>query len=325
VGDGLKRGKNGAADMSPTPRRTFIQSMAAAIAAPAIIRAGSWASRKVARLPLAFSTLGCPNWEWKKILDQAAASGYAAIEMRGLLGEMDLPKSPQFIGAKLKESLQDLNAQAVKISDLGASARLGEADPTKRAAQLDETRRFIDLAHQLHVPYVRVFGSKAEGQTMLAATELIIAGFKALHDHAQGSGVTLLIESHDEFTTSPSLLAVLQGVNQPTAALLWDAHHTFVTGKEQPADTFKQLGQYVRHTHLKDSRPEGRDRRYVLTGTGEVPVKESVKVLAAGGYRGYYCFEWEKKWHPEIEEPEIAFPHYAKVMSQYLTEAGVTA
>jgi len=47
-----------------------------------------------------------------------------------------------------------------------------------------------------------------------------------------------------------------------------------------------------------------------------------VKVLAAGGYRGYYCFEWEKRWHPEIEEPEIAIPHYAKVMRQYLAEAG---
>ena len=41
------------------------------------------------------------------------------------------------------------------------------------------------------------------------------------------------------------------------------------------------------------------------------------------GYQGYYCFEWEKKWHPEIEDPEIAFPHYAKLMAEYLTAAGV--
>jgi hypothetical protein len=43
-------------------------------------------------------------------------------------------------------------------------------------------------------------------------------------------------------------------------------------------------------------------------------------VLAKGGYRGYYCLEWEKRWHPEIEEPEIAFPHYAKVMREYLAK-----
>lgn len=311
--------------MSRTSRRKFIQSLSATVAAPAVIRASSWASRKANRLPLAFSTLGCPNWEWKQILDQAALLGYTGIELRGLMGEMDLPKCPQFTGAKLKESLKDLNAKGVKITDLGASARLGEADAAKRALQLDEARRFIDLAHQLRSPYVRVFGGRGNGQSMQDATEQIVAGFKTLHEHAKGSGVTLLIESHDEFTTSASLLAILRGANLPTAALLWDAHHTVVTGKEQPAETFKQLGQYVRHTHLKDSRPADKDRRYVLTGTGEVPVKETVKVLAAGNYRGYYCFEWEKKWHPEIEAPEVAIPHYAKVMREYLAEAGVTA
>jgi sugar phosphate isomerase/epimerase len=312
--------------MKEITRRQFAQSLGAAMVAPAIISAGTWAAKTVKRLPIAFSTLGCPNWEWKKILEQAAQHGYAAMELRGVGGEMDLPKSLQFTGAKLKESLKDLDALGLKISDLGASARLGEIDPAKRAAQLDEARRFVDLAHQLQTPYVRVFGGKlANGQTMEDATKRIIAGFKELHEHVKGSGVTLLIESHDEFTTSESLLAILQGVNLPTAALLWDAHHTFVTGGEQPAETFKKLSKFVRHTHLKDSKPGDKDRRYVLTGTGEVPVRETVKVLASNGYKGYYCFEWEKKWHPEIEEPEIAIPQYAKVMREYLAEAGIKA
>jgi hypothetical protein len=56
---------------------------------------------------------------------------------------------------------------------------------------------------------------------------------------------------------------------------------------------------------------------------GDVPVKSQVQVLATAGYRGYYCFEWEKKWHPEIEEPEVAFPHFARTMTQYLEDAGV--
>ncbi|MGE5126925.1 MAG: hypothetical protein ACM3PV_11585, partial [Betaproteobacteria bacterium] len=84
--------------------------------------------------------------------------------------------------------------------------------------------------------------------------------------------------------------------------------------------------KWIRHTHLKDSKatgPKPEDRRYVLLGTGEVPVKEQVRVLAGAGYKGYYCFEWEKKWHPEIEEPEVAFPQYAKVMGEYLAAAGV--
>jgi sugar phosphate isomerase/epimerase len=306
-------------------RRAFINigvNMSAALAAPAIMK-----MRKPARrLPIAFSTLGCPAWDWKTILDQAARHGFAAIELRGLAGEMDLPKSPQFTGAKLKESLKDLDAFGLKISDLGASTNMHEPDAAKRARQMDEAKRFIELARQLSAPYVRVFPNRlVKGEERKITIGRIIEGLRELGDHAKGSGVTFIVESHGEFVTSPPLLEIIQGADHPNVAFLWDAHHTCVAG-EAPAETFKQLGRYIRHTHLKDSRkPEGdeKNRRYVLTGSGEVPVKETVKILAAGGYRGYYGFEWEKKWRPEIEEPEVAIPHYAKVMRQYLVEAGV--
>ena len=29
--------------------------------------------------------------------------------------------------------------------------------------------------------------------------------------------------------------------------------------------------------------------------------------IKKGGYKGYDSFEWEKLWHPGIEEPELAF------------------
>jgi sugar phosphate isomerase/epimerase len=303
-------------------RRAFVNLGAAAIAAPAIIRA----SHKVKRLPIGFSTLGCPSWDWKTILDQASQHGFAAIELRGLTGEMDLPKAPQFSGAKLKESLKDLAALELKISGLGASTNMHEPDADRRAKQMDEAKRFIELAHELGAPYVRVFPNQlVKGEERKTTIDRIVTGLRELGDRAKGSGVAIIVESHGEFTTSPPLLEIIQGAAHPNVAFLWDAHHTCVAG-EKPAETFKQLGRYVRHTHLKDSRaPKGEEkgRRYVLTGSGEVPVKETVKVLAAGGYRGYYSFEWEKKWHPEIEEPEVAIPHYAKVMRQYLAEAGV--
>ena len=114
------------------------------------------------------------------------------------------------------------------------------------------------------------------------------------------------------FTDSPTLLELMRLADSPNVAILWDAHHTFVGG-EQPEDTVAQLGKYIRHTHLKDSVPSGTDRKYVLTGTGEVPVKRQVAALARIGYKGYYSFEWEKRWHPEIEEPEVAFAQYATV------------
>ena len=295
-------------------RRTFLAS-SVALAAPAVLRA----QPRAARLPITFSTLGCPKWPWRRILEQAAQLGYAGIELRGIQMQMDLPRLPEFTGTRIAESRKEVEALDLRISDLGASARMHESDPVVRAAQLDEGRRFVDLAYQLGVPYVRVFGDKVPvGESKPAVVARVIDGLRTLGEHARGSGVTIILESHGDFTDSATLLELLKGAATPSVALLWDAHHTFVAGKEPPAATFAALGSYVRHTHLKDSRPEGDGIRDVLTGTGSVPVRDAVGVLARGGYNGFYGFEWEKGWHPEIEEPEVAFPHFVETMRKYL-------
>ena len=291
--------------------------IAALAAAPAIVRA----QPRAARLPLSFSTLGCPKWTWKEVLDNASRMGYSAIEVRGIQMKMDLPSLPEFSGSGLASSMKDLEALGLKISDLGASSRMHEADPKVRAAQLDEGRRFIDLARSLRVPYIRVFGDKVPpGEPRRDVVARVVDGLRTLGEHAKGSGVSVLLEAHGDFTDSPTLKEILGGAAMDTVALLWDAHHTFVSGKEQPATTFKALAPYVRHTHLKDSRPEGTGVRYVLTGAGTVPVRETVQLLKKSGYKGYYGFEWEKGWHPEIEEPEVAFPHFVEAMKKYLAD-----
>jgi len=52
-----------------------------------------------------------------------------------------------------------------------------------------------------------------------------------------------------------------------------------------------------------------------------VPVKRQVKLLANAGFAGRYSFEWEKAWHTEIEEPEVAIADFARVIAQYLPAA----
>jgi sugar phosphate isomerase/epimerase len=275
------------------------------------------------RLPLGFSTLGSPKWTWPQTLDFAAAHGFAAIELRGILDQMDLSKVPEFQPARLAQAKRELAERGLVVSDLGASINLHEQDQSKRATAMAETRRFIDLASAMGSPYVRVFGNEyPKGMERKAVLEYIGAGLRELGEYGRPRNVTVILESHGAFADSPTLLELMRLADSPNVALLWDAHHTFVGG-EQPEATVAQLGKWIRHTHLKDSVPDGKDRKYVLTGRGDVPVKRQIEALARIGYKGFYSFEWEKRWHPEIAEPEVAFADYATVASGYLREAGV--
>ncbi|HYA61836.1 MAG TPA: sugar phosphate isomerase/epimerase family protein [Candidatus Sulfotelmatobacter sp.] len=294
-------------------RREFLATGAATVLASRFL----WGSE--GRLPLAFSTLGCPAWEWRKILEFAQGNGFAAIELRGLMGSMDLPSSPEFAPGRIAQTKKQVADHGLKISDLGSSSQMHVAEAELRAKQIDDARRFIDLASALEVPYVRVFGNEIHGPR-----EEVIArvadGLHQLGEYAGSRGVTVIIESHGDFVDSPTLKEVLARADSKHVALLWDAHHTFADGHEQPEQTVAELGGWIRHTHLKDSVPDGKGRKYVLTGKGDVPVERQVLALRKMGYRGYYCFEWEKVWHPDLQEPEVAFPDYARVVGGYLKE-----
>jgi sugar phosphate isomerase/epimerase len=300
--------------LSNIPRREFLERVPILIAALSgtIVTAAE-------RLPIGFSTLGCPAWDWLKILDFAQQNGFAAVELRGLQGTMDLPTRPEFADSRIEQSKKEIVARGLKVSCLSSSANLHETD-AKLEQQLADARRFIDLASQLNAPYVRVFGNKLIGDRT-AAIEHIAGSLHALGIYAGPKNVTVLIESHGDFTDSPVLRAILEKAESPHIGLLWDAHNTFMDGKEDPAITVAQLAKYIRHTHLKDSRTENGQDHYVLTGRGEVPVKRQVELLVAAGYQGYYSFEWEKAWHPDIEDPELAIADFAKVVTEDLHAA----
>ena len=304
-------------------RRDLLELIGAGLASSAMA-----SSQSAGKLPIAVSTLGCPKWDWNTIVKNTSGWGFAALELRGILDQMDLTKVPEFSGTRLKGTMQDLSAAGLRISDLGASAQMHEPDPAKRAKHMDEARRFIDLAHAMNSPYVRVFPNQfVPGEDKSVTFARISEGLHQLGDYAKPANVTVIVESHGEFRRGQDLLPILEGAKSKNVAFLWDAHHTCVEG-EKPADTYAELGKYVRHTHLKDSVPvpgkKKDDRHYVLTGMGDIPVKETVRVLAKNGYKGYYCFEWEKRWHPDIDEPEVAFPQYAKTMRQYLADVGIS-
>ena len=300
-----------------TTRREFAKELTGAAMAAVFAPPG-----ETARLPIAFSTLGCPAWDLQKILTFAEQHGFAAVEFRGLEGNLDLPSHPAFVAERIAQTKREILSHGLRVSCVSSSASLHESDPEKRSKVLADGRRFIDLASTLDAPYVRVFGcSPDSGHPITPDEEMkarVTAGLHELGEYAGPRKVTVIIESHDDFTSSATLADVLHHADSKSVALLWDAHHTFAASNEDPKFTVRQLGQWIRHTHLKDSVDKSGDRKYVLTGRGDVPIKEQIGALRSIGYKGFYCFEWEKVWHPDLEDPEIAFADYARAVKDYL-------
>lgn len=83
---------------------------------------------------------------------------------------------------------------------------------------------------------------------------------------------------------------------------------------------YEKLKKYIRHTHIKDAKQVNETITYTRLAQGEVPIFEAIDVLMKDGYKGYYSFEWEKLWHPELEAPELAIADYAAVMKKHFQQ-----
>jgi len=274
-------------------------------------------------MQLAFSTLGCPDWNLETILANASRLGYAGVEFRGLLANIELDQAPEFSSARISKTRQMLADDGVQVTCMSSSVSVLSAVGNENDKQqaITTAQRYIDLACALNAPFVRLFGGMAPAaMTMSEAEERTSRLLRTIGDYAATRNVTVVVETHDYLIHSAQLAHLIHLTNHPAVGVLWDIHHPYRMAGESLTETMQNLHGLVRYTHIKDSSPSQNKEGYTYTalGEGDVPIKESLSVLRAEGYDGFLTLEWEKRWIPELTSPEIAFAQYAEQMRIWL-------
>ncbi|MDP2136844.1 MAG: sugar phosphate isomerase/epimerase [Candidatus Didemnitutus sp.] len=244
----------------------------------------------------AFSTLGVPEMNLQQVFALAASHRIEAVEPRVLEGTIELPKlwarhhgTPAAMAATLRDA-------KVKIVSLDTSFKLTGAAPGDREAFLE----FLPWAEALGVPWLRAFDG---GKTADAATHRemadTIAWWRELRAK-HGWKADLMIETHDALFTAEAIQGFV--ALAPGTAILWDTHHTWHKGHEDPVETWRAISPHVVHCHVKDSVPlpsARHDFTYVLPGEGQFPMAALREVLARE-FTGAVSLEWERHWHPYL-------------------------
>jgi len=267
---------------------------------------------------LAFSTLGCPDWDFETIVKQAKEMGYSAIELRGIKDELRIEALPIFINGQYKETNKVLEENNLFISNAGTSVMFHNADGYDAA--LTEGRTAIDMCYLTGIPAIRVFGdSIPPGETVEAVNKRIIEGVRELckySDEKTEGKIQIWLEVHGDYNTPQMLSPVVDKLTDcPGFGMLWDIQHSYKAGTP-PAEFYNEYKSIIRHVHFKDCIFEDGKPIEKLPGDGVIPIKEHYEILESGGYKGIYSLEWEKRWHPNLPEPEIAFKRYADLMKE---------
>jgi fatty-acyl-CoA synthase len=270
-------------------------------------------------LKFSFSTLGCPNWSLEQLIKNAVDYGYDGLELRLLDGEVLDPISD---AAKIRQAVARIRESGLDVCALDTSCRFNFSQREEPEHNITDARHWIALAQELQVGLLRIFGGSINEQPQPSIEQQNAWTIEALREiarTAEQARVVVALETHDAFSSPHRVATVLQAVNSPYVKALWDSHHPYKTGASAEEVIKTLAGHFARLVHIKDARRKEADAnswQLVLMGEGEIPVREMLLGLRQYGYDGYVSVEWEKKWHPEIEEPEVALPQHMNWLKQ---------
>lgn len=233
------------------------------------------------------------------------------IEVRGVGDEMYAPRIHEFSQEQIDQTKQTLQKTGLRIPILTSGAEL--ANPDKAQEAFWEACDYIDLAAQLQVPYVRVMGTGAP-QITLGDFTLAAGLYRQLCIYGERKGVTPLIETNGALSDTQTMLDFLAESGHDASGVLWDVHHTVRYGMESPIETIANIGERIKHVHVKDSAVVQGKTRYQMMGYGDIPLEDTVRLLTRIQYNGFVSLEWVKRWNPDLQEPGIVFAHFKSYM-----------
>lgn len=261
-------------------------------------------------MKLSFTTLGCPDWSFAKILSEAQQMGFDAIEIRGVDGVMRAEEIPLFFEEN-KEATEKLLAEhSLAVAGFGTSVSFH--NPETFDAALEEGKAAIGVCHRMGFPFIRIFGDKLDGsepdEVVMAR---VLRGIRALCDDASGTAVDILLEVHGDFNTLETILPLIAGTEDcPNFGILWDIEHSDRSYGADWRTFYEPIQHAIRHIHIKDHKRIQDGFQLTVIGEGDIPIGDIIRTTEADGYQGYYSLEWEKKWHPELPDPSVALPGF---------------
>ena len=261
-----------------------------------------------------FMTFSCPQLTLGEVLDLARRSGYDGIEPR-----LDADHAH---GVEVADDADARAAIRRKADDSGAAiaclaTSCRYAGHGEKHAKIDQTLARIDLAADVGASRIRVFGGAlAEGLSRSAAVDLVADCLLACAVRAERRGVTICLETHDDWCDPEHVAAVMAKVDHPNVGVNWDVMHPVRVAGATMDSAFAALRPWIRHLHVHDADAAGGG--LVPIGTGDYDHKRVIELLRTIDFDGYLSGEWIDWTDP----PETHLPRELATLRGYEAAGG---
>lgn len=240
-----------------------------------------------------------PIWE---VLDFARREGFDGIELVSDWPQGGYPAADEVDRVRALRSLYDQFGLRIFSIQLGADGAF-DPDDAKRREWVRGVGDRLKLARQLGCVCVGMWpGGGRRGQSIDQAINRLAESFRevALLAAEQQILAAFEIEPPFVFNTEEHLVRILDGAKHPNLKTIYDpSHFDLMNGSTgRPHEMLKRVGvERIGYIHLTDTDGTLRDggtSKHLACGDGHANIPESLRMLRAGGFRGWLMIdEWE--------------------------------
>jgi sugar phosphate isomerase/epimerase len=238
------------------------------------------------------------DWTLDEILKKLEALKFLGVELRtGHKHGVEVGLTP----AQREEVKKKFDDSPVELAGLGSAFEYQSADPAKVRENIEGTKAYVRLAHDVGSPGVKVRpNGLAKGVEPEKTYEQIGKALKEVGQDAADFGVEIRVEVHGATTqVVPNFARIMAHADHPNVFACWNSNPTdVVQGTIQ--DNFALLAPKIREVHLRDLTDE------------TYPWRELFALLTRSGYQGYTLAEI-----PESPDPERVLRYFRSLWIAY--------
>jgi sugar phosphate isomerase/epimerase len=243
------------------------------------------------------------DWDLATILSRLEKLGYEGVELRTTHAhkvEVNLSKIERDDVRKRFEN------SPVELAGLGSAFEYHASDPAVVRKNIDETKEYVRLAHDVGAPGVKVRPNGVPRGSDLDATLRQIG--KALHeigDDAEDFGVAIRVEVHGSVTSElPNFAKIMEYAKHPNVYTCWNSNSSDVKNGSIK-ENFGLVAPKIHEVHLRDLTDE------------TYPWRELFALLQAQKYEGFTLAEV-----PESNDPERVLRYFRSLWLAFQPRAG---
>ena len=251
------------------------------------------------------------------LLDFCAEHDFEAIDPTGYYfpgyGSVRLGKKGVPTDAYIGEFKRRAFELGIAISGTGVANDLATPNQEKRAADVKHIQDWVEVAAKLGAPVLRVFAGPVPQGYETKWDEVaawMVADLKQCVRQAEKHGVVIGIQNHgDMLQSADQVIKIIKMVDSPWFGAIND------TGYYVSPDPYADMARVVPYT----VNWQVKQRLGGKEGTTPMDLKKLVRLMKAGGYRGYVPIETLSRPGKDYD-PFTLVPQFLKEVRQAIAE-----